>query len=81
MGPLPPELVRSPSQRLAWPPEAISSRQQQPFHYPLSDFLPPGYHHMNESTIGKHLKKYKSHIDYKSRIYSFIKSLRVQHIL
>ena len=76
MGPLPPELVRSPSQRLAWPPEAISSRQQQPFHYPLSDFLPPGYHHMNESTIGKHLKKkYKSHIDYIIRVTLKIKDL------
>jgi len=57
MGPLPPELVRSPSQRLAWPPEAISSRQQQPFHYPLSDFLPPGYHHMNESTIASNMSE------------------------
>ena len=60
MGPLPPELVRSPSQRMAWYQNSSEHYAKQPFRYPLSDFLPPGYgvgHHMNESTIHSNMSE------------------------
>ena len=58
MGPLPPELARSSSQRIAWPPQWPPEQYSQPYRYPLSEFLPTGYHPMNsDATIASNMSE------------------------